>query len=132
MLALTPLQTSTGGSPLIVALTLLGLLVTVILSLGVAYLVVRGYRRNRDRARLYLAIGLVFLTTGPILLQFVLTNFTDLSPSVRSATANTSKLVGLAAMLYSIYGVTRPRTRQRPNHSGGSEHESTRSDEGDS
>ena len=132
MLVLTPLQTSTGGSPLIVTLTLLGLLVTVILSLVVAYLVVRGYRRNRDRARLYLAIGLVLLTTGPILLQFVLTNFTDLSPSVRSATANTSKLVGLAAMLYAIYGVTRPRTRQRPNHSSGAEHESTRPDEGDS
>ncbi|WP_312911826.1 DUF7521 family protein [Natronosalvus caseinilyticus] len=105
MLTLTPLQ-STGGSPIVVTLALATLLVTAVLSLAVAVLLVRGYRRNRDRARLYLGLGLVFLTTVPILVQFALTN-AGLSPELRSAAANGSKLVGLAAMLYAIYGITR-------------------------
>lgn len=108
--ALTPLQTATGGSPLVVALALLGLLATAALSLAVAYLVVRGYRRNRDPGRLYLAVGLILLTAGPILLQLLLTNLTAVPAVGRSAAANASKLLGLGAMLYAIYGVARPRT----------------------
>ena len=112
MVSLVPLQTvtdATGGSPLAVLLALIGLLLTAGLSLVVAYLVVQGYRRNRNRARLYLAIGLVLLTTGPIVIQLALTNFTTMSAVERSAAANASKLVGLMAMLYAIYGVSRPR-----------------------
>jgi Ca2+/H+ antiporter len=108
-----PLQTTTdaiGGSPLVVVLALLGLLLTTGLSLVVASLVIRGYRRNRNRARLYLAVGLVLLTAGPIVIQLVLTNVTAISQIGRSAAANASKLLGLGAMLYAIYGVTRPRT----------------------
>ena len=104
------LQTATGGSPLVVVLTLLGLLATAALSLAVAYLVARGYRRNRNPARLSLAVGLVLLTTGPILVQLVLSNVTAASPVVRAAAANASKLLGLVAMLYAIYGVSRRRT----------------------
>lgn len=104
------LQTATGGSPFVVALALVGLLVTAALSFGVAYLLLRGYRRNRNQARLYLAIGLILLTTGPIVIQLVLTNFTTMSEVGRSAAANASKLLGLGAMLYAIYGVSRPRT----------------------
>lgn len=113
MQASAPLQTTTdaiGGSPLVVVLALLGLLLTAGLSLVVAYLVIRGYRRNRNRARLYLAVGLVLLTAGPIVIQLVLTNVTAMSQIGRSAAANASKLLGLGAMLYAIYGVTRPRT----------------------
>ena len=113
MQASAPLQTTTdaiGGSPLVVVLALLGLLLTAGLSLVVAYLVIRGYRRNRNRARLYLAVGLVLLTAGPIVIQLVLTNVTAMSQIGRSAAANASKLLGLGAMLYAIYGVTRPHT----------------------
>lgn len=113
MSARTALQTATGGSPAVVAFTLIALLVTALLSLVVASLLVRGYRRNRDPGRLYLAVGLVLLTTGPIALQFALSNLTTASPGVRSAAANASKLFGLAAMLYAIYGVGRPRDGSR-------------------
>ncbi|QLG28778.1 hypothetical protein HUG10_15060 [Halorarum halophilum] len=109
MVATTPLQTATGGSPLVVVLALLALLLTAALSLVVAYLIVRGYRRNRDRARLYLAVGLILLVTGPIVIQLVLTNVTAASPVARSAAANASKVLGLGAMLYAIYGAARPR-----------------------
>ncbi|MFC7189108.1 DUF7521 family protein [Halocatena marina] len=105
------LQTAIGGSPFIVVLVLLGLFTTAALSLVVAYLVFRGYLRNRDPARLSLAIGLVLLTTGPIVIQLVLTNLTPVSMVGRSVAANTSKLLGLGAMLYAIYGIARsPQT----------------------
>lgn len=103
------LQTATGGSELLVVLALLGLLVTAVLSVVVAYVIARGYRRNRDPARLWLAVGLVLLVTGPIVLQFVLTNLAVGSEVVRSAVANASKLLGLGAILYAIYGVSRRR-----------------------
>ena len=109
MLAITFLQTTTGGSPLVVALALLGLFVTAGLSLVVAFRLVRGYRRNRNRARLFLAAGLVLLTTAPIVIQLVLTNFTTVPMAGRSAAANASKLLGLGAMLYAIYGLTPAR-----------------------
>ena len=104
-----PLQTATGGSTLVVVLALVGLLLTAVLSLAVASLMVRGYRRHRDRARLSLAVGLILLTTGPILAQLALTNLTDVSVAGRSAVANASKLLGLCAMLYAIYGVAERR-----------------------
>ncbi|MCO8243076.1 hypothetical protein [Haladaptatus sp. AB643] len=107
--------TTTGGSTLVIVLALVGLLVTAGLSLAVAYLVIRGYRWNRDRARLWLAIGLILLTTAPIMLQLVLTNLTEVSAVGRSAAANASKLLGLGAMLYAIYGVTRPRKTSETN-----------------
>ncbi|WP_247003894.1 DUF7521 family protein [Halosolutus gelatinilyticus] len=128
MLTLTNLQTTSGGSPIVVVLTLLGLLVTAVLSLIVASLVIRGYRRNRDPARLYLAIGLVLLTTGPIVLQFVLTNLGS-PPGIRSAVANASKLVGLAAMLYAIYGASRPGRRPRSKRRGDRNPDAERSEE---
>ncbi len=111
--------TATGGSPLVIALVFVCLLLTAVLSLAVAGLVIRGYRRNRDGARLWLALGLILLTTGPIVLQLVLTNFTGVSAVDRSAAANASKLLGLGAVLYAIYGVTRPRPpRERSEKAG--------------
>lgn len=118
------LQTSTdaiGGSPVVVVLVLVGLLLTAVLSLVIAYLVIRGYRRNRNRARLYLAVGLVLLTAGPIVIQFVLTTFTTISMVGRAAAANASKLLGLCAMLYAIYGVTRPHRTTTKRDSAQSE-----------
>lgn len=107
------LQTATGGSPVMVVLALVGLLLTAGLSLVVAYLIISGYRENRNRSRLYLAIGLLFLTTGPIVLQLLLTNLTTMSQLGRSAVANASKLLGLGVLLYAIYGRT-PRSGRSP------------------
>lgn len=131
MTLLLPLQTATGGSPFIVVLTLIGLLITASLSLVVAYLVIRGYSRNRNRARLYLAIGLLLLTTGPILSQFALTNL-GVAPGLRSAIANSSKLSGLVAMLYAIYSVSQPTDSTRFRRINGRNHDSTRTEEDDS
>jgi hypothetical protein len=51
------------------------------------------------------------LTAGPIAIQFALTNFTAVPALGRSVAANASKLVGLGAMLYAIYGAGRPKGR---------------------
>lgn len=116
-LLLQAVTDTTGGSLLVIVLALVGLLFIAVLSLVVAYLVVRGYRRNRGRARLFLAIGLVLLTTGPIVIQLVLSNDPTMSAVERSAAANTSKLLGLAAMLYAIYGAVRPCPTTRSDRS---------------
>lgn len=110
MLSPTPLQTATGGSVVVVVLSLLGMALTAGLSLIVAYRVINGYRRNRSRARLYIALGLVLLTTGPILLQLVLSSLTGVSSVGRALVTTISELLGLMAMLYAIYGVTRSST----------------------
>lgn len=113
MLHPTPLQ-ATGGSPAVIALVFISLLLTTVLSLAVAYLLFQGYRRNRDAGRLALAVGLVLLTTVPFVAQFVLTNVTSVPPVTRSAVANASKLLGLVAMLYAIYGVSRSVVARQP------------------
>lgn len=94
---------------MVVVLSLIGFALTAVVSLIVAYHVIRGYRRNRSRARLYLALGLVLLTTVPILLGLV-TPVVGVSPVGRSLVTTVSELLGLAAMLYAIYGPTRPHT----------------------
>lgn len=105
-----PLQTTTtGGSVIVITLVLIGFVLTAMLSLIVAYRVIRGYQRNRSRARLYLALGLVLLTTVPILLGFV-TPVVGISSVGRSLVTTVSELLGLAAMLYAIYGPSYPRT----------------------
>ena len=104
MSSLVSLQTATGGSTEVVVLILLGLAVSSVLSLAVAYKTVRGYRRNRERGRLYFAIGLVLLTTVPILLRVVLTNLDGVSSVERSLVTTLSELLGLLTMLYAIYG----------------------------
>ena len=96
---------------MVVTLVLIGLALTAVVSLVVAYRVIRGYRRNRSRARLYLALGLVLLTTVPILLGLVLTPpITGVSEVGRTLAMTVSELLGLAAMLYAIYGSMRQRT----------------------
>jgi Na+-driven multidrug efflux pump len=113
MLPTILLQTAIGGSVVVVVLTLIGTALTAVLSLVLAYRVIRGYRRNRSRARLSLALGLVLLTTVPILLQFVLATFTDILDVGRALATTVSELLGLVAMLYAIYGTTRQTTSRR-------------------
>lgn len=113
MLSIIPLQ-ATGGSSAVITLVFISLLLTVCLSLAVAYLLLRGYRRNREAGRLALAVGLVLLTTVPFVAQFALTNVTSVPAITRSAIANASKLFGLVAMLYAIYGVSRSEVVRHP------------------
>jgi len=99
-----PLQTSTtGGSAIVVVLALGALLLATVLSLVVALRLYRGYRAGGNRDMLVLLIGLVMLTTAPILLRLVLTNVTETATITREIVASASQLLGLLVILEVIY-----------------------------
>lgn len=98
-----PLQT-TGGSPALVALVFVALLVATVLSLYVAVRLYRGYRRGGDAGTLLLGVGLVLLTTVPIVTRLVLSNAPAVAPTWREIAATGFQLLGLAVVLGVIYG----------------------------
>lgn len=97
------LQTTVGGSRIVVLLALVGLLVAAALSLVVVYRLVDGYRRNGTRPMLVLGVGLALLVTGPIFLRLAFANVVEVSPATRSVATTASELLGLSAILYAIY-----------------------------
>lgn len=97
------LQT-TGGSSTLVVLVFVALFVATILSLYVAARLYQGYRRGGTGDVLWLGVGLVLLTTVPLVLRLVLTNVPGLGPTVRALAATACQLTGLLVILGVIYG----------------------------
>ncbi|MEF8780238.1 MAG: hypothetical protein V5A46_06140 [Haloferacaceae archaeon] len=95
---------ATGGSATVVALVFLALFVATILSLYVAARLYQGYRSGGSPGMLRLGIGLVLLTTVPILLRLVFTNVPGADPTTRALLATASQLAGLLLILGVIYG----------------------------
>ncbi len=85
----------------VVALLALG--AAVVYSLRVAYTVVEGYRTAESSSVVYIAAGLLLLTTVPILLRFVLATVVSLPAYAISGLTGLSELLGLGAILYVIY-----------------------------
>jgi hypothetical protein len=102
--ALVPLQTTTGGSATVVLLAFAALFSATVLSLYLALRLYRGYRTGGNRGMLLLGIGLVLLTTVPILLRLVLTNVPDVGATTRATVATASQLLGLLLILEVVYG----------------------------
>lgn len=100
---LGPLAT-TGGSFAVVVAAMVGRVVTVALALAIAYRACGGFRCARSTPLLYLAVGIVFVTVVPTLFGFVVPTMTDASQFQLSVVTNTSELLGLGIILYSIYG----------------------------
>jgi len=100
---LPTLQTTTGGSPTVVLLVFAALFVAVVLSLYLARRLYDGYRDSGGRRRLLLGVGLVLVTTVPILLRPLLSNVPGTDPTVRSLVVTASQLVGLLVVLGVIY-----------------------------
>jgi len=96
---------ATGNEPS-VALAVLGLSVlSVALSVAVAAVLVRGYRRGPGRrGMLVLAVGLVMLTTVPELLRVALPTVTGVGVLGRSLLVSGCELLGLGAILRAVYG----------------------------
>ena len=95
---------ATGGSAVLAALALVSLAVAAGLSLLIAYEALQGYQGTRDRAMLFLAVGIVLLTSGPIALRIALPTLTETPESVRLLSTTVSELLGLVCILYAIYG----------------------------
>lgn len=100
----TAVVQTTGGSSTLVALVFVALFVATILSLYVAARLYQGYRTGGTGGMLWLGIGLVLLTTVPLVLRLVLTNVPGIGPTTRALAATACQLAGLLVVLGVIYG----------------------------
>lgn len=96
---------ATGTRPAI-AVAVIGLLaLSVVISVAIAAILIRGYRRGpRQTGMLWLAVGLVLLTTVPELLRIGLPTFTAVGTVGRSLIVSGFELAGLGAILWTVYG----------------------------
>lgn len=83
-------------------------LVTMALGLVVASAALRGYYRYGSVPLLYVAIGFVFISAGAGL-EGILFEFTSLSLYYSSLVHTSFMAIGIACVLYSIYGGTGAR-----------------------
>lgn len=84
-------------------------LVTLSLGLIVAYAAYRAFRRYHNRPLLYVAIGFAFIGTGAGL-EGLLFHFTSLSLYWASLVHTGFMAIGMAWILYSIYGGSTPQS----------------------
>ena len=85
-------------------LTVASLFLVALIGTVIAYQAYRGYRRNDAPSMLYLAVGLLLLTLCPFLVNVAITTFTQLAQIVTVFLENVSRLLGLLAIMYSLYG----------------------------
>jgi hypothetical protein len=97
------LQTATGGSVTVVLLVFAALALATLLSLYLAVRLYRGYRETGGRLLLLLGIGLVLLTTVPILLRLILSNVPSVGTTTRTLAATVCQLLGLLIILGVVY-----------------------------
>ena len=91
-------------APLFELLTVASLFLVALFGTIIAYQAYRGYRRNDARSMLYLAVGLLFLTLCPFLINVTVTTAFSPGQVVTVFLENLSRLVGLVAIMYSLYG----------------------------
>ncbi|ADD06970.1 uncharacterized protein Nmag_3420 [Natrialba magadii ATCC 43099] len=85
-------------------LTVVSLFLVALFGTVIAYQAYRGYRRNDARSMLYLAVGLLLLTLCPFVLNVVLNTLAATDRIVTVFAENLSRLLGLVAIMYSLYG----------------------------
>lgn len=79
-------------------------IVALILGAFIVYLAYKGFRRNRSRPLLYVAVGFALITAGTIAegLLYVIIG-SELLTAI--ATGTTITVLGFLAIIYSIYAV---------------------------
>ena len=92
-----------GGSALLVATAFLLLAAATVLSVLVTYRYARGYLESGARPLLGLAVGLFLLTAAPTVLRLAFANAADAPTWQLTAATSVSELLGLVAILYTIY-----------------------------
>ncbi|MDS0475051.1 hypothetical protein [Natrinema sp. 1APR25-10V2] len=85
-------------------LTVASLFLVALFGTIIAYQAYRGYRRNDAPSMLYLALGLLLLTLCPFVLNVAVTTLLSPERIVIALLENVSRLVGLVAITYSLYG----------------------------
>ena len=96
---------ATGTEPSIALAVVVLSVLSLVLSLAIATLLVRGYRRGPGRTgMLALAVGLLLLTAIPELLRIALPTVTGVGTVGRSLLTSGCELLGLGTILWAIYG----------------------------
>ena len=96
---------SAGADPSIAVAVVALSALSLVLSVVIAALLVRGYRRGPGRTgMLVLAAGLLLLTAVPELLRIALPTLTGVGTVGRSLLASACELLGLATILWAVYG----------------------------
>ena len=85
-------------------LTVASLFLVALFGAIIAYQAYRGYRRNDSPPMFYLSLGLLCLTVVPFLLNVALNSTISPDRVVTVFFQNVSRLVGLLAITYSLYG----------------------------
>ena len=98
-----PLST-VGGSPTVIALVFLSLVLATLLSVYLALRLYRGYRAGGGRAMLLLGVGLVLLTTVPMVLRLALSNVGSVEVVWQETIVTACQLLGLVVILGVIHG----------------------------
>ncbi|RQG98598.1 hypothetical protein EA472_17230 [Natrarchaeobius oligotrophus] len=93
-----------GGAPELVALVFASLVLATVLSIYLAVRLYRGYRTGGGRGMLLLGIGLVLLTTVPMVLRLVLSNVPAIETAWQETIVAASQLLGLLLILGVIHG----------------------------
>ena len=94
----------TGGDPTVVLAALGALVLATALSLYLAVRLYRGYRRGGSPGMAALGVGLVLLTTVPMLLRVVLATVPAVPGTTRALAVTASQLLGLLVILGVVYG----------------------------
>jgi len=98
---------ATGTEPEIAIAVLALSVVSLLLSVVIAAVLLRGYRRGPGHTKmLWLAVGLLLLTTVPEILRVGLPTLTTLGTATRSIVVSGCEMLGLGAILWTIYGDT--------------------------
>jgi len=96
---------ATGTEPLVAVAVLVLSVLSLALSITIAVLLVQGYRKSPGHTgMLWLAVGLVLLTTGPELLRIGLPTLTSVGTIGRSILVSGCELLGLGTILWTVYG----------------------------
>ncbi|WP_275883379.1 hypothetical protein [Halorhabdus sp. BNX81] len=104
-----PLQSATTPSGLVELLLLAASVTTVVIGIAIAYVAFRGYRRNKSRQMLFLAIGFVLVIAFPgtaEILLYVLTVVLEFQLPINklylAGIMQASQLLGMASILYAL------------------------------
>lgn len=93
-------QLSGGGNAEGVVLTFA--VVTAVAGALVAYQAYRGYRRNRSRPMLYLAVGIALLTAVPVGVDYALAALTGATDAEILLAVTVAHLAGVSVILYAL------------------------------
>lgn len=85
-------------------LSVISLFLVAAIGAIITYQAYRGAKRNDSSSMLYLAIGLLFLTVVPFVLNVTLTTLLPVTQVETVFAQNVSRLAGLLAIFYSLYG----------------------------